>query len=280
MPRVSPRNPETDPAALLGKHLRRVRIAAGYKIQDPFAAAAHISQDQISRAETGNQPPTDELFDVWMKLCGVTDPELEWFKDTLKLARNSKGLVVEGFEPWPGTERLASFTRSWCPMLVPGLLQVAEYALPLFYSMGKSNEKAAELLNLRLSRQDILTGPDPVTGVFVIEESVLFRLVGSPAAMVKQLDRMLALSEQPTVTIQIVRGAASLAGMFGQFDIVSGPDIPDTMLMWAVRDQTTDDSALVREAIMIFELIRGRALNVEESRAVAMEARQHWKSQQ
>jgi transcriptional regulator with XRE-family HTH domain len=280
MPRVSPRNPETDPAALLGKHLRRVRIAAGYKIQDPFAAAAHISQDQISRAETGNQPPTDELFDVWMKLCGVTDPELEWFKDTFKLARNSKGLVVEGFEPWPGIERQASFTRSWCPMLVPGLLQVPEYALPLFYSMGKTKEKAAELLKLRLSRQDILTGPDPVTGVFIIDESVLFRLVGSPTLMVKQLDRMLALSTLPNVTIQVVRGAASLAGMFGAFDIASGDEIPDTMRIDAVQDQTTSDSALVREAIMIFELIRGRALNVEESHTVTMEARQQWKSQQ
>jgi hypothetical protein len=52
------------------------------------------------------------------------------------------------------------------------------------------------------------------------------------------------------------------------------------MLIWAVQDQTTTDSALVREAIMIFELIRGRALNVEESRAVIAEARKQWKSQQ
>jgi transcriptional regulator with XRE-family HTH domain len=280
MPRVSPRNPETDPAALLGKHLRRVRIAAGYKIQDPFAAAAHISQDQISRAETGNQPPTDDLFDAWMKLCGVTDPELEWFKDTLKLARNSKGLVVEGFEPWLNIEREASFIRAWNPMLIPGLLQVGEYALPLFRVMGKSREKAAELLDIRLSRQDILTSPDPLTGVFVVDESVLYRLVESPDVMVKQLDRMLALSEQPNVTIQIVRGAASLAGMFGAFELANGDGAPDTMLIWAVQDQTTSDSALVREAIMIFELIRGRALNVQESRAALMEARQQWASQQ
>jgi Domain of unknown function (DUF5753) len=217
---------------------------------------------------------------VWRKLCAVPGPELEWFGDTLRLARNSKGLVVEGFEPWPGIERQASFTRSWCPMLVAGLLQVAAYALPLFYSMGKPKEKAAELLHLRLSRQDILTGPEPVTGVFVIDESVLYRVVGSPAVMVKQLDQILALSEQPNVTIQIVRGAASLAGMFGQFDVVSGADIPDTMLIYAVKDQTTDDSALVREAIMIFELIRGRALNVEESRAFVMEARTQWETRQ
>ena len=46
------------------------------------------------------------------------------------------------------------------------------------------------------------------------------------------------------------------------------------------KAETTNDSALVREAIMIFEMIRGRALNVEESRAVLMEARAQWESQQ
>jgi hypothetical protein len=279
MPRVSPRNPETDPAAFLGGHLRRVRIAAGYKIQDSFAAAAHISQDQISRAETGNQPPTDELFDLWMELCHVPSWELEWFRGALKLARNSKGLVVEGFEPWLSVERECSFIRAWNPLLIPGLLQVADYALPLFRAMGKTKEKSGDLLTLRLSRQDILTSPDPVTGVFLIDESVLYRLVESPTVMVKQIDRLLALSELPNVTIQIVRGETSLAGMFGAFEIANGDERPDMMLIWAVQDQTTSDSTLVREAIMIFELIRGRALNVEESRAVLMEARQHWESQ-
>jgi transcriptional regulator with XRE-family HTH domain len=280
MPRVNSRNPEKDPAAFLGEHLRRVRVAVGYRIQESFAVAMHISQDTISRAETGNQPPTDDLFGQWMNLCQVTGGELEMFKGALRLARSSKGLVVEGFETWPPIERQASFLRIWCPTLVPGLFQIDDYALPLFYAMGKTSEKAAELLALRLSRQDILSGSDPVTGVFLIDESVLHRLVGSREVMVTQLDRMLAVSELPNVTIQIVPEAASLAGMFGAFDIASGEEASDTMLIWTVRDQMTDDSALVRDAIMIFELIRGRALNVEESRAVLMEARQRWSSQQ
>jgi transcriptional regulator with XRE-family HTH domain len=280
MPRVNPRNPEKDPAALLGEQLRRVRLAAGYKIQDAFAAAMHVSQDTISKAETGAQPPTDDVHDQWMKLCHVTGGELEWFRAALVLARNSKGVLVEGFEPWLEIERQASFLRVWSPFIVPGQLQDEQYALPLFYAMGKSAEQAAELLARRLRRQEILTGPDPVTAVFLIEESVLYRLVGSAAVMVRQLDGMLATSELPNVTIQVVRGKASLAGAFGAFEIASGDEILDTMLIWAVQDQATDDKVLVREAIMIFELIRGRALNVEESRAVIMEARTKWESQQ
>ena len=90
------------------------------------------------------------------------------------------------------------------------------------------------------------------------------------------------MKEQKHIHLIRVCGTAmaSLAGMFGQFDIASGDEIPDTMRVSAVQDQTINDSALVREAIMIFELIRGRALNVEESRAAMIEVRQQWKSQQ
>jgi len=280
MPRVNSRNPERDPAAFLGEQLRRVRIAAGYRIQDSFAVAMHVSQDTISKAETGAQPPTDDVHALWMELCSVSGGELDWFRAALTLARHFRGPVVEGFESWLKIERQASFLRSWNPMVVPGLLQVGEYALPLFRATGKNKETAAALLERRLGRQDILKGPDMVTGVFLIEESVLYRLVELPAALVKQMDRMLAASELPNVTIQVVRGGASLAGMTGAFEIASGDEIPDTMRMDAVQDQTTNDSGLVREAVMIFELIRGRALNVEESRAVIMEARTQWESQQ
>jgi hypothetical protein len=263
MPRVNPRNPEKDPAAFLGEQLKRARLKAGYKIQDAFATAAHISQDPVSKAETGAQPPVDDVFDKRMELCHVTRIDLTRFKGMLRLARNSKDKIVDDYEPWPTIEQKASFLRSWNLMLVPGLLQDREYALRLFLAAGKTSDEAAELCKPRLARQDIFVGPDRVTGVFLLDESVLYREVESPAVMVRQLDHMLKLLELPNVTVQIVRGSASLAGMFGAFEIAGGEEIPDTMLTWAVRDQTTNDNGQIREAILIFELIRGRALNVE-----------------
>jgi transcriptional regulator with XRE-family HTH domain len=276
------------PAVRLGRQLKRIRLAAGYTTLQSLAKRIGFGEDMIQKAETGKQVPSEEVFPAILDACTtsidgetriVTDGERAALTELWEIARDSKGLVVEDFEKWPAIEQQASFLRAWNPMLVPGLLQVEGYALPLFLSMGKTKDKATESLGRRLDRQDVLAGPDPVTGVFLLDESVLYKLVGSPATMVKQLDRILTASELPSVTIQIVPGAASLSGMFGAFEIASGRDIPDTMLIWAVRDQTTDDDALVREAIMVFELIRGRALNVEESRADVMKARQHWSSQ-
>jgi hypothetical protein len=50
--------------------------------------------------------------------------------------------------------------------------------------------------------------------------------------------------------------------------------------MLTVEDQTMEDPTLARKALILFEKIRGHALNVGDSRAVLMEARDHWKSQQ
>ena len=274
-------DPKSSPKALLGKHLRRLRLAAGFTTQ--AAAAARIDgygEDSLSKAETGAQIPTDDLYTRLLDLYGATDLDRVYLDDLLAQARQDKGSGLDWFEPWLKIEKLAQFLRIWCPLLIPGVLQVEEYALPLFLAMGKTQGKAAELLDLRLGRREILERPDPVTMVVLLAESVLYAAVSTPAVMVKQFTHMLEVSEAPNVTIQIVRSEAALAGLFGAFDIASGAEIPDTMRVSAVQDQTTNDSALVLEAIMIFELIRSRALNAEESRRIIVEARQQWQNRQ
>jgi hypothetical protein len=112
----------------------------------------------------------------------------------------------------------------------------------------------------------------------LIDEGVLHRPVASASAMADQLDHLLAMSRRRNVTVQVARAKDSLAGMFGAFDLASGPELADTMRMSAVADQTTDSAKLVREAAVAFELVRGRALDTESSRAVIMEAMEQWKS--
>jgi transcriptional regulator with XRE-family HTH domain len=273
----------------LGRQLRRIRLAAGYPTQAALAKRVGFGEDTISEAETGAQPPSEEVFPLLLDACTtsidgtrqvLTPGEREAITDLWEVVRSRDTAAPQWFEAWLKVERQATLIRAWSPLLIPGLLQVEEYAMPLFLAMGKSREKATDLLTVRLGRREILAGPDPVTLVVLLEESVLYQLVDTPRTMVKQMTRLLEVSEAPNLTIQVVRGAASLAGLFGAFDLGTGPSIPDTMRTEAVQDQTTDNGTLVREASMIFELIRGRALNAEESRAVIMKAREQWESQQ
>ena len=114
----------------------------------------------------------------------------------------------------------------------------------------------------------------------VIYEPVLHRRVGTPEIMAAQLEDLLEVSRHPNVVIQVVQEHGYLPGLRGQFEIASGLDIPDTLVMYNVEDQTQDDPSLVSKAAALFERIRGHALTIEESRAIIREAQQQWRSQQ
>jgi transcriptional regulator with XRE-family HTH domain len=258
----------------LASELRERRKAAGYT-QEALAKVLNCDRTRVTKAENG-QVPTDDLIGAWAVACDF-DPR-PW-KVIARCARERTPGTPQWFEGWLEAERKATFIRVWNPLLVPGLLQTAEYALTVLLAGGIDKESAELRLTTRLQRQEILDGPKAVTIVALLEEAVLCHLVGSPAVMVGQLEHLLAVSKRRNVTIQVVRGPAGLAGRFGAFDIASGLGMPDIMRMSAVADQTTDSAELIREAAVTFELIRGRALDTESSWAVILEAIERWKSQ-
>jgi hypothetical protein len=229
----------------------------------------------VTKAETGQSVPTDDLLDAWGEACNF---DARPWKVLARYARERSPGTPQWFEGWLDAERKAAFIRAWTPLLVHGLFQTAEYALTVLLAGGIDESDAQARLATRLQRQEILDGPQPVTIVVLLDEAVLHRLVGSPAIMVQQLEHLLIMSRRRNVTIQVVRATGSLAGMFGAFDVASGPGMPDTMRMSAVADQTTDEPELIREATVTFELIRGRALDTESSQAAITEAIERWKN--
>ena len=59
----------------------------------------------------------------------------------------------------------------------------------------------------------------------VIDESVLYRVVGSPAVLLRQLNHLLELSQRPNVIIQIVRSPNRYyAGLESWLEIATGRD--------------------------------------------------------
>lgn len=276
-------DPRDSPKALLGQHLRRLRLAAGFTTQ--AAAAARIDgygEDSISKAETGAQVPVDDLYEKLLTLYGAISLDRLYLDGILMQARDDRVTVgvPEFAKPWLNAEQDAEFIYIWATNIMPGLFQTAGYARPLFEVMGMIEEKVREQVALRLKRQAILDDPDGVRVVAVLDECVLYRLIGSPAVMMEQLDRLLELSMRPNVTIQIVRSGGANPGLAGAFEIARTHGMPDTVVMQAVEDQTSEDHPLNRKAAVLFEQIRRQALSAGESRAVLVEARDHWQSQQ
>jgi transcriptional regulator with XRE-family HTH domain len=280
MPRNASRSPETNAAALLGAELARLRAEAGFTIQASFAAELGYDRSVIAKAESGDRPPSDPVFAAWMDACGVTGPVRALLERMLILARNAAGAIPTWFTWWIDVEKEADSIRIWQPLLIPGLLQTEEYIRALYLLAGVDEDEADEKVAARLERQAIIDADDPPQLTVLIAEPVLSMRVGSAAIMVKQLEHLLAMSRRRNITLQIVRGDGALVGMAGAFDIASGPEIPDTLRMEAVEDQTTDNRERVRKAAAVFEQLRGYALNVEESRVVILEAIERWKREQ
>jgi transcriptional regulator with XRE-family HTH domain len=265
----------------LANELRERRKAAGFASQDALARVLNCDRTRITKAENG-QVPTDDLIDAWAAACNF-DPR-PW-KILARYARERSSERSETpqwaprwFQPWLEIEPNAALIRVWSPLLVTGLFQPVEYARALFRS-GRMDENEAEAaLATRLKRQEILDAPRPPTIVALLDETVLYRFVGSPAVMITMLENVLAMSSRWNVTIQVVRGPAALAGMFGGFHLASGPGMADLLMMSAVADQVTDSPELIQKTIADFELIRGRALDAVDSRVVIREATEYWES--
>jgi transcriptional regulator with XRE-family HTH domain len=274
------RDPRKDPRAALGEALRQLRIDCGLT---QAAAAAQIDgygEDSLSKAETGGQVPTDDLYARLLALYQVTGREKALLDVLLDSARNAEPVIPEFAEPWLKVEPEAALIRAWALDVMPGLLQTFEYAKAMFMMRGLDEDTAAARADARIKRRAIIDAPEGTRLTAILYEPLLNRLVGTPEIMAEELGHLLAMSRLPNVVIQVVREAGYFAGCEGQFEIASGRTIPDTLNMITVEDQTTAAPAVVDRVIGLFEEIRGYALPIEESRSLIQEALQRWKSQQ
>jgi hypothetical protein len=219
------------------------------------------------------------MFTDWLDACQAPPRERKLLTRQLTLARKARGPIPQFIQKWFTNEGKAMFLRLWGLLLVPGQLQTREYAHAMYLAEGLDEEAAAEQAEIRIGRQAIFDGPDPAHVTAVIHERALYFQVGPPEVMVGQLRHLLELSEKPNVVLQVIPDTGYFPGIRGPFEVATGEEIPDTLLMLAIEDQTMEDTALTRKAAAFFELIRGYALNVADSRAVILEAIQRWSQQ-
>ena len=125
---------------------RRARLAAGYTSQDSFATVLGFDRSTITKAETGSRPPTDEVFAGWCEACKVSGELREVLSGLLLVARRTDGPVPAWFESYLEAEGAARTLRIWQPLILPGLLQTAEYARALFIAAGADADKADEMV--------------------------------------------------------------------------------------------------------------------------------------
>jgi hypothetical protein len=161
--------------------------------------------------------------------------------------------------------------RQFQNMVVPGLLQGAGYSAPLV-NIGRDEESAARALEARMKRQDLITEDGPEL-FFILDEAVLYRVIGSRAILREQLQRLKELADHPRISIQIMPFTGGIhRGMQGPFEILELSDEPDdyaVIIEGPFRDRlVTDPSDQTREFVNIFFELEKLALPATETPSI------------
>jgi transcriptional regulator with XRE-family HTH domain len=262
--------------AFFGAELRRARESAGMS-QEQLGRRLSFSAGLVGKVETSERFATPEFA----RRCDEVFPQLDGlFGRLIELARRWNGPHPQWFRDWVEAEREATSLRWWEPMLVPGLLQTADYARAI---LGAGPDTTADMLEelvpARLERQNVLDRAKPPELWVVIDEAVLHRLIGSPKIMYDQLLHLADASCRPSITVQVVPGETGAhAGLLGAF-IIAGLDGAPSILYaeTAVEGQTIERSALVSRAALAFDRLRAEALPHGASRdLIGKVAEERW----
>ncbi len=280
-PSKQSRDPRTDARAALGEQLRIARLAAGFTNQPALGKKIGTHETVIAKAETGDRVPTDPVYDAWMTECGITGRERELYDVILNLARVKEGGGARiYFASWIDAEGKAHTLRFWQPTIIPGLAQTEGYARETFRVMGLDEDQVTEQVATRLKRQEVFSRPSPPSVVIVLDEQVLYRLIGTPELMRHQIEHLIELSSRHDVMIHVLpRTVGANAGLGGPVSLATGTGTPEVMLTGSlIEDQLTTDPAQVIKASATFNLVRADAASRTDSRALMTEALQTWNS--
>ena len=265
------------PASRLGRKLREARISAGYRSQQDFGTVMNMHRTAVTKIENGTRHISSDLLRRWCELCHV---DFELFEASARLAWVAEASPVPvWFEDFRKAQVLAHTIRTWHPVIIPGPLQIPDYARVLTEATGTPDDLIEERVAARidLQQQTIERRPVPVNLLAVMDEAVLHRQVGPAELRHRQLMHLAEQGQRRHIGIQVVpanRGAN--AGHVGAFTIASLDDA-DVMLMGAIEDVTTDNRATVREGLSIFDRVRLDALSGPESVQLIMKVAEECK---
>jgi transcriptional regulator with XRE-family HTH domain len=191
----------------LGTLLRELRSAKGLTAEQ-VADRLLMSTSKVSRLETGQRGATARDIN---DLCDLYEVDDDQRQHLLELA--SKGKQRAWWQPlalpystYVGLEAEASSIRDYGLGFMPGLLQTADYARAIVRAAVPTwvPEVVDQRVQGRMVRQQLLQAENGPHFEAVVDESVLHRVVGSPAVMHAQLERLLELSELPNITLRVI----------------------------------------------------------------------------
>src|SRR4051812_7029585 len=264
----------------LGAELRALRASAGLT-SGQAARLVGWHQSKVSRIETGASGVKPADVRLLLDAYAVADAQLRELLLALAGSEESggrhhwwhayRGVLPPTYRDFISLESQASAMRTLETTVVPGLLQIPEYARAVTRAAvdGLSEERLDTLVEVRLARQDVLRADPPLELNAVLDEAVLRREVGGPGVMARQLTRLVEAARLPHVRLRVLPFTAGAhIGVTGPFVIFSFPSTSDLDVV--VLDHLTSSLYLERKEDLeayseAFSTLQFHALSPEDS---------------
>jgi transcriptional regulator with XRE-family HTH domain len=219
--------------------LRRLRSQARLT-QRQVAESLDWSPSKVIRIEQGAVRVGVTDLQALLTLYAVSDTAA--VAELTAMARESKKLPFAEYRDIMSAEAVrylqyeasASIIRQVSLNVVPGLLQTEEYSRALLDAYRATPDRADRVVESRKERRELFDRDEPPETFFIIDESVLRRLVGGTKVMAHQIDQLIAMSRRPDVSIQVLRFSVgahpALAGPFSHLEFPAADD-PDVIFV-------------------------------------------------
>jgi transcriptional regulator with XRE-family HTH domain len=195
----------------LGAKLLQLRKRAGLS-GIRLAELIGTTQSRISRIETARSVPSLDDVRAWAAACDATPDELQQLAGLVRqLATEATSWrilhrlgLAERQREISELENLARAIQVFQPTMIPGLLQVADYARRVMsHGNPSSQSDMAQAVARRLERQTILY--DQGKGFeFILTENAIRWRPGPHELMRVQLDRLASMASLPNVQLGII----------------------------------------------------------------------------
>lgn len=236
----------------LGQRLRDLRQAAGLSGQQ-LGDRIGKAQPSISRYELGQSVPSVTTVEAWVRACGAP----EGVRAELVELAEASSTETAAWEPQLSAglarqqarigrlEASVTTIRNFQPLLVPGLLQTAEYARHIFaFGRVRGLHDVADAVRARMARQAVLHDESKSLEFLIGEEALRRRLV-PPRVLIGQLDRITSLIGLPNLSIGLIPLDAELSALPSHGFVIYGtPDVEEDA--W-VQVSTTTDQLIIRD---------------------------------
>ncbi|WP_163512753.1 helix-turn-helix domain-containing protein [Fodinicola acaciae] len=219
----------TVPRRRLGRELRLLRESAQLTIE-AVTQDLEWSRQKIWRIERGEFAM--RVFDV-EAMCKVYGAPEELTEALKALARETKtkgwyhsygDVIPRWFIIFIDLEETATYIHEYSSELVPGLLQICEYATAIMNtSVTLTPNEVRRLTEVRMMRQKLLE-KDGVRHEWFLNEAVIRRPVGGRDVMAKQLKYLAEINARGNMSLRIIPfSAGEHSSMTPSFRVLEFP---------------------------------------------------------